>query len=70
MPVLAILLAPSPYVVPAVAASSLIYLAVLGVIGAKTGGAAILPAAIRVTFWGALAMAVTAGIGLLIGKAV
>ena len=70
MPVLAVLLATSPYVVPAVAASSLIYLAVLGVIGAKTGGAAILPATIRVTFWGALAMAVTAGIGLLIGKAV
>jgi VIT1/CCC1 family predicted Fe2+/Mn2+ transporter len=70
MPVLAVLLATSPYVVPAVAASSLIYLAVLGVVGAKTGGAAILPATIRVTFWGALAMAVTAGIGLLIGKAV
>jgi VIT1/CCC1 family predicted Fe2+/Mn2+ transporter len=70
MPVLAILLAPSPYVVPAVAASSLSYLAILGVIGANTGGAAILAATIRVTFSGALAMAVTAGIGLLIGKAV
>ena len=70
MPVLAVLLAPAQSVVLAVAASSLIYLAVLGVIGAKTGGAAILPATIRVTFWGALAMAVTAGIGLLIGKAV
>jgi vacuolar iron transporter family protein len=70
MPVLAVLLAPAPSVVPAVAASSLIYLAVLGAIGAKAGGAAILPATIRVTFWGAFAMAVTAGIGLLIGKAV
>jgi VIT1/CCC1 family predicted Fe2+/Mn2+ transporter len=70
MPVLAVLLAPAGFVVLAVAASSLVYLAVLGIIGAKAGGAALLPATIRVTFWGALAMAVTAGIGLLIGKAV
>ena len=70
LPVVAVILAPSAYVVPAVAVASLVYLAILGVIGAKTGGAAILPATIRVTFWGALAMAVTAGIGLLIGKAV
>ncbi len=70
MPVLAVLLAPAPSVVPAVAAASLIYLAVLGAIGAKAGGAAILPATIRVTFWGVFAMAMTAGIGLLIGKAV
>jgi VIT1/CCC1 family predicted Fe2+/Mn2+ transporter len=67
---LAILLTPSLYVVPAVAASSLIYLAILGVIGANTGGTAILAAGNRVTFWGALAMAVTAGIELLIGKVV
>jgi VIT1/CCC1 family predicted Fe2+/Mn2+ transporter len=70
MPVVAVILSPSAYVVPAVAVASLVYLAVLGVIGARTGGAAILPATIRVTFWGALAMAVTAGIGMLIGKAV
>jgi VIT1/CCC1 family predicted Fe2+/Mn2+ transporter len=70
MPVLAVLLAPARSIVLAVAASSLVYLAVLGVIGAKTGGATLLPATVRVTFWGALAMAVTAGIGLLIGKAV
>jgi VIT1/CCC1 family predicted Fe2+/Mn2+ transporter len=43
---------------------------VLGAIGAKAGGAGILKPTIRVTFWGAFAMAVTAGIGLLIGKAV
>jgi len=70
LPVIAVILAPSSYVVVSVAVASLVYLAVLGVIGAKAGGAAILPATIRVTFWGALAMAVTAGIGLLIGKAV
>lgn len=70
LPVVAVILAPSAIVVPVVAAASLIYLAILGVVGAKAGGAAILPATIRVTFWGALAMAVTAGIGMLIGKAV
>ena len=70
LPVVPVLLAPSAYVVPVVAAASLVYLAILGVVGAKAGGAAILPATIRVTFWGALAMAVTAGIGMLIGKAV
>ena len=70
LPVVAVILAPSATVVPVVAAASLIYLAILGVVGAKAGGAAILPATIRVTFWGALAMAVTAGIGMLIGKAV
>jgi VIT1/CCC1 family predicted Fe2+/Mn2+ transporter len=70
LPVVAVILAPSAIVVPVVAAASLVYLAILGVVGAKAGGAAILPATIRVTFWGALAMAVTAGIGMLIGKAV
>ncbi len=67
---LAILLTPSLCVVPAVGALSLIYLAILGVIGANTGGTAILAAGNRVTFRVALAMAVTAGIKLLIGKVV
>lgn len=70
MPLLAVLVSPSGMVVPYVAASSLIYLAVLGAIGAKAGGAGILKATLRVTFWGAFAMAITAGIGLAIGKAV
>jgi len=70
MPLLAVILSPLPYLVIAVSGSSLIYLAVLGAIGAKTGGANIIRATIRVTFWGAFAMAVTAGIGMLIGKAV
>jgi VIT1/CCC1 family predicted Fe2+/Mn2+ transporter len=56
--------------VACVSVSSLAYLAILGAIGAKAGGAGILKATVRVTFWGALAMAVTAGIGLAIGKAV
>jgi VIT1/CCC1 family predicted Fe2+/Mn2+ transporter len=70
MPLLAVVVSPVHYVVTSVAASSLAYLAVLGAIGAKTGGADIVKATIRVTFWGAFAMAVTAGIGLVIGKAV
>jgi VIT1/CCC1 family predicted Fe2+/Mn2+ transporter len=70
MPLLAVVLSPSTYVVPSVALSSLAYLAVLGAIGARAGGAGIWKATLRVTFWGAFAMAVTAGIGLLIGKAV
>ena len=53
--------------VEAVSIASLLFLALLGVVGAKTGGANMLKAAIRVTFWGALAMAVTAGIGAVFG---
>ncbi len=70
MPLLAVIVSPIQYLVYAVAASSLIYLAILGAIGAKAGGAGIIRPTIRVAFWGALAMAVTAGIGLFIGKAV
>jgi VIT1/CCC1 family predicted Fe2+/Mn2+ transporter len=70
MPLLAVMLSPADRVVPFVAAASLAYLALLGALGAKAGGAGIFKATFRVTFWGALAMAVTAGIGLLIGKAV
>ena len=44
-------------------ATSLLFLALLGAIGARTGGANILRATVRVTFWGALALGVTAGIG-------
>jgi VIT1/CCC1 family predicted Fe2+/Mn2+ transporter len=70
MPLLAVVVSPTPYVVTSVSVTSLVYLAVLGAIGAKAGGASIVKATIRVTFWGAFAMAVTAGIGLAIGKAV
>lgn len=70
MPLLAVVLSPVPYIGTWVAASSLVYLALLGAVGAKAGGAKILTSIIRVTFWGAFAMAVTAGIGLAIGKAV
>lgn len=64
------LLAPTTVAIVAVSVASLVFLALLGVLGAKTGGADPLRAAIRVTFWGALAMAVTAGIGALFGTRV
>ncbi len=53
-----------------VSAASLVFLALLGALGAKAGGANLGRATMRVAFWGALAMAVTAGIGSLVGKAV
>jgi VIT1/CCC1 family predicted Fe2+/Mn2+ transporter len=69
-PLAVAMLAPESYVVPAVAAGSLICLALLGMLGARTGGAAVGPAVLRVTFWGMMAMAVTAGVGRLFGTAV
>jgi VIT1/CCC1 family predicted Fe2+/Mn2+ transporter len=56
-----------PRLIPVVAASSLLFLAFLGGLAARTGGASITVGAIRVTFWGALAMALTAGVGRLFG---
>ena len=50
--------------------ASLLFLAVLGAVGAKAGGANVLTATVRVTFWGALAMALTAGIGAVVGRAI
>lgn len=70
MPLAMVLLVPQAQLVPAVAASSLAFLALLGAIGARAGGANVLRATLRVTFWGALAMAITAGIGALVGTAV
>ena len=67
LPLGAALVAPASSAVAVVAVSSLIFLAVLGAIGAKTGGANMMKAAVRVTFWGALAMLVTAVIGALFG---
>ena len=68
-PVLTIVLAPPAVLLYAVVAVALVVLAVLGAAGARTGGAKLLPATIRVVFWGALAMAVTAGVGRLFGVA-
>jgi vacuolar iron transporter family protein len=70
LPVLAALIAPRAALVPSVFGASLIVLALLGAIGAKVGGAEILKPTVRVAFWGAFAMAITAAIGAVIGKAV
>ena len=65
VPILAAMIAPINVVVAAVYISSLLVLAGLGALGASAGGAPLWPATLRVTFWGIVAMAVSAGIGLL-----
>lgn len=70
MPLAMVWLAPANQLVWIVSAASLLFLALLGAIGAKAGGADVMKATIRVTFWGAFAMALTAGIGALVGTAV
>ncbi|MEN5299590.1 VIT family protein [Brucella sp. TWI559] len=70
LPLFMVIIAPPSILLYAVAIASLLFLALLGAIGAKTGGADVMKATARVTFWGALAMALTAGIGALVGTAV
>ncbi|MCB0750527.1 MAG: VIT family protein [Ignavibacteriae bacterium] len=70
MPLLAVLIFPASILIPAVSVISLICLALLGMFSAKIGGSSILKATVRVTFWGALAMGITAGVGALFGVAV
>jgi len=70
MPLLAALLSPPRNLMASVCAGSLIFLGMLGALGARAGGAGLFRPVFRVVFWGALAMAVTAGIGVLIGHAV
>lgn len=60
---------PGTRLVPFVAAFSLVFLALLGGVAARIGGASIANGAIRVTFWGALAMTLTAGVGRIFGVA-
>jgi len=67
LPLLMALLSPSAYIIPIVAAGSLLCLALLGGLAAQAGGANILVGAGRVTIWGVLAMAATAAIGALFG---
>jgi len=67
MPLLVTALAPEASLIPLVAGTSLAFLAILGGLAARTGGAGVMAGAMRVTFWGALAMAVTAGVGALFG---
>ncbi|MGK3893782.1 VIT1/CCC1 transporter family protein, partial [Enterococcus faecium] len=70
LPLALVVLAPANLLIVIEAIASLLFLALLGAIGARTGGAPMGVAAVRVTFWGALAMALTAGIGRLVGTAV
>ena len=70
MPLVMAAISPANALVPIVSATTLLFLALLGAIGARTGGANILPATVRVTFWGALALGVTAGIGKVFGTIV
>lgn len=67
MPLLIALLVPVSALMWAVSGSSLLFLALLGSLAGRAGGASVITAAVRVTFWGALAMALTAGVGALFG---
>src|SRR5450759_3846847 len=67
MPLLVTLLAPEASLIPLVSATSLVFLALLGGVAARAGGAPLTVGALRVTFWGALAMGLTAGVGALFG---
>jgi VIT1/CCC1 family predicted Fe2+/Mn2+ transporter len=69
-PLITVTVAPAASVVPAVAVVSLVCLALLGILGAAVGGAPAGRSVLRVVFWGALAMTLTAGVGRLFGTAV
>ena len=70
LPLIVATLASASLLGAVVAGSSLVFLAGLGALAARTGGAPVIAGAWRVTFWGALAMALTAGVGALFGTAV
>jgi vacuolar iron transporter family protein len=70
MPMLMVIIAPVERLAVIVSVGSLAFLSLLGAVGARAGGAPIMKAVLRVTFWGALAMALTAAIGRLVGTAV
>jgi vacuolar iron transporter family protein len=67
MPLVVTALVPEAGLIPLVSGTSLLFLALLGGVAARAGGAGVTLGAIRVTFWGALAMALTAGVGALFG---
>jgi VIT1/CCC1 family predicted Fe2+/Mn2+ transporter len=69
LPMVVAAVAPIGVMTWAVSIASLIFLALLGAVGAQAGGAGVLKATLRVTFWGAFAMALTAGVGALFGVA-
>ena len=70
LPLAVAVVSPARSLLYAVAGSALVFLALLGALAAHTGGAGIVVGAWRVTFWGALAMAITAGVGAWFGAPV
>lgn len=70
LPLLLVVVVPSPMLVSVVSGSSLFFLALLGGLAARAGGSPVLKSIVRVTFWGALAMAITAAVGALFGAGV
>ncbi len=69
LPVAVAALSPLNVLTPAVSAAAILFLALLGGVGARAGGAPVAKAVMRVTFWGAVAMAITAGVGAVFGVA-
>jgi vacuolar iron transporter family protein len=69
LPLLVVFVTPRGALVPAVSAAALVFLATLGAVGARTGGASVGKPVARVVFWGAMALAITAGIGAMFGTA-
>jgi VIT1/CCC1 family predicted Fe2+/Mn2+ transporter len=69
MPLVVTAIAPEASLIPIVSGTSLLFLALLGGLAARAGAAGVTSGALRVMFWGALAMAVTAGVGALFGTA-
>ena len=67
MPLIVTVLAPEASLIPVISITSLVFLALLGGVAARAGGARVAVGAIRVTFWGALAMGLTASVGALFG---
>jgi VIT1/CCC1 family predicted Fe2+/Mn2+ transporter len=67
MPLAAVAVVPAVAFIPVVSATSLVFLAILGGVAARVGGASVATGAMRVSFWGALAMAMTAAVGALFG---
>jgi VIT1/CCC1 family predicted Fe2+/Mn2+ transporter len=69
LPLVAVAAVPMESLIPVVGGTSLVFLALLGGVAARVGGASVTTGAVRVTFWGALAMGLTAGVGALFGTA-
>jgi vacuolar iron transporter family protein len=70
LPLITVVFAPATLLVPIVSATSLLFLALLGVLAARAGGSPVLKSTLRITFWGALAMLITAGVRALFGAVV